>query len=117
MSDSSIQVPLGPKGRICPFHQRSMHKVCHKCPLWTLVRGSNPQTGKEVDQWDCGLAHIPMLLIETSKTTRGVQAATESFRNAMVDATRNQLLNEERKWRQVEGEAKPVPQIEAKEES
>ena len=80
------QVPMADKGRKCPFLNQDMSKVCHKCPLWINVRGSDPNTGKEVDHWDCSLAWMPTLLIENAQQTRQAAAATESFRNEMVKA-------------------------------
>jgi len=61
-----------------------MSKVCHRCPWWTLVRGKDPQTSKDVDRWDCSIAFLPMLAIETTKSVRAVRAATESSRNEIV---------------------------------
>lgn len=78
------QIPRGPENLVCPFHKKPMEQVCHKCPLWTQLRGMNPNTGQEVDRWDCALAHMPMLLVENSQQSRQTGAAVESFRNAMV---------------------------------
>ena len=57
-----------------------------KCSWFTQVRGTNPNTGKEVDEWSCAIAWLPMLLIETSQQQRQTGAAVESFRNEMVKA-------------------------------
>ena len=48
------------------------------------IRGSHPQTGKEIDEWGCTIAWTPMLLIENAKLQRETGAAVESFRNEMV---------------------------------
>lgn len=48
------------------------------------VRGTDPNTGKEVDEWGCSIAWMPMLLIENSQQQRSTGAAVESFRNEMV---------------------------------
>ncbi len=77
------QVPRGPDNLVCPMRGKAMSKVCHQCPWWTQVRGSDPQTSKDVDRWDCAIAFLPMLSIETTKTVRGVRAATESTRNEL----------------------------------
>jgi hypothetical protein len=61
---------------------KAMSKVCHQCPWWTQVRGNNPQGG-EVDRWDCAMAFLPLLAVETSQAVRGVRAATESTRNEL----------------------------------
>lgn len=87
-----MQKPIAPKGQICPLHQKDVSKVCHTCPWFILVRGADPQTGKELDTWDCAISWMPTLLLETAKQTRGVQAATESFRNEMVKASQESAV-------------------------
>lgn len=78
------QVPRGPEGFYCPLWRKSMDKVCHTCPLWTQVRGKNPQTDQEVDNWNCSLSWLPILIIEGSQMSRQTAAAVESFRNEVV---------------------------------
>tara|TARA_R110002012_G_scaffold300278_1_gene500002 strand:+ start:858 stop:1241 length:384 start_codon:yes stop_codon:yes gene_type:complete len=51
-----------------------------------MLQGKNPQTGLDVQEWGCSIAWIPLLLVENSAKTAGVQAATESFRNEMVQS-------------------------------
>jgi hypothetical protein len=48
------------------------------------IVGTNPNTGKEVEEWGCSMAWMPMLMIENSQQQRGTSAAVESFRNEMV---------------------------------
>lgn len=64
------------------------------CAWFIQVRGTNPNTGKEVDEWACSMAWLPMLLIENSQQQRQTGAAVESFRNEMVKAneTSQQVL-------------------------
>ena len=50
------------------------------------MRGNNPNTGEEVDEWACSMAWLPILLIENSQQQRSTGAAVESFRNEMVRA-------------------------------
>ena len=92
----SEQIPLAEKGKICPFHRTDMNKVCHKCPLWISVRGKNPNTGEDVNRWNCSLSWLPMMIIENSLQTRQAGAATESMRNEFVKSNEitNILLNE-----------------------
>lgn len=68
--------------KICPL----MGGECieHKCRWFTHVLGRHPQTGKELDHYDCAIAWMPMLLIESTQQTRQAGAAIESFRNEMV---------------------------------
>lgn len=56
------------------------------CAWFIQVRGTNPNTGKEVDEWACSMAWMPMLMIENSQQQRQTGAAVESFRNEMVKA-------------------------------
>lgn len=56
------------------------------CAWFIQVRGTNPNTGKEVDEWACSMAWMPTLMIENSQQQRSTGAAVESFRNEMVKA-------------------------------
>jgi hypothetical protein len=72
-------------------------EVKHNCPLnnfepckqldcaWFVkLAGTDPNTGKQVDEFGCAMAWLPMLLIENTQQSRGTGAAVESFRNEMV---------------------------------
>jgi hypothetical protein len=65
-----------------------------KCAWFIQVRGMNPNTGKEVDEWGCAISWIPTLMIDNSNLQRQTGAAVESFRNEMVRAneTNQQVL-------------------------
>ena len=60
------------------------------CRFWVTVHGMNPQTGETMNQQDCAMAWVPILMIENSKVNRETGAAVESFRNEMV---KNNELN------------------------
>lgn len=64
------------------------------CAWFVKMRGTDPNTGKEVDEHSCGIAWIPMLLVENAMQSRQAGAAIESFRNEMVKANNSsqQLL-------------------------
>lgn len=55
-----------------------------KCRFWVTVMGSNPQSGETVNNGDCAMAWMPVLLIENSKVNRETGAAVESMRNESV---------------------------------
>lgn len=55
-----------------------------KCAWFTKVTGYDMNSGTEVDEWKCAVTWLPVLLIETSGQVRQGAAATESFRNEMV---------------------------------
>lgn len=59
-------------------------QVLFRCPWYTQLRGADPQTGQERDEWACAIAWMPILAVETSKEVRQGAAATESFRNELV---------------------------------
>lgn len=56
------------------------------CAWFIQVRGTNPNSGKEVDEWACSMAWMPILMIENSQQQRSTGAAVETFRNEMVKA-------------------------------
>jgi len=69
----------------CPLHSFEPCKQLD-CAWFTQVRGTDPNSGKEVDEWACAIAWMPMLMIENSQQQRQTGAAVESFRNEMVKA-------------------------------
>jgi hypothetical protein len=77
------------KEPLCPL----LNKACvgDACMFWTHIMGHNPQTGHPVDQFDCSIRWLPMLMLENAKQTRGAQAAVESMRNEVVQ--RQDALN------------------------
>jgi len=56
------------------------------CAWFIKVRGTNPNTGADVDEYGCSMAWMPILMIENSQQQRSTGAAVESFRNEMVKA-------------------------------
>ena len=66
----------------CPLIKKPCVK--HECKWYIQVMGKNPNTGQNVNDFDCAIAWLPMLLIEGSQQTRQAGAAIESFRNEMV---------------------------------
>jgi hypothetical protein len=97
---------MNDKKLICPYFQRECIKdgvpvqidgrlEIHACPAWVFVQGKNPQTGADINEWNCSQFHwIPFLMIENSKLQHETGAAVESFRNEMVKANQSaqQLL-------------------------
>lgn len=64
-----------------------------ECAWFMKIRGNNPNTGEEVDDWGCSMAWLPILMIENSSQQRQTGAAVESFRNEMVKSNEaSQLL-------------------------
>lgn len=63
-------------------------KPCRQldCAWFIKINGTNPNTGKEVEEWGCSMAWLPVLTIENSQQQRHTGAAVEPFRNEMVKA-------------------------------
>ena len=77
----------------CPLHN---FKKCKqfKCAWFVQMKGTSPNDGKEVDEYACAIAWLPLLLVENATQARQTGAAVESFRNEMVkqnDSNRNIL--------------------------
>ena len=77
----------------CPLIKKKC--VGSKCSWFTQIRGENPQTGEDIDEYACAISWLPMLLIENSKQQRSTSAAVESFRNESCNRTdiMNSLLS------------------------
>lgn len=61
------------------------------CAWFMKIRGKDPQTDNEIEEWGCSMAWLPILMIENSQQQRQTGAAVESFRNEMVRA--NEMSN------------------------
>ena len=69
-------------GDYCPLIKKKC--VEHKCKFYIQLMGKDPNTGQDVNDFDCAIAWLPMLLIEGAQQQRHTGAAIESFRNEMV---------------------------------
>lgn len=71
----------------CPLGNECEKVVNNKlqiCPWYVKVRGKDPQSNEELDEWRCAMAWMPLLMVEHSLFERQTGAAVESFRNEMV---------------------------------
>lgn len=78
------------RGYKCPF---SGFEKCkgYDCALFVHLRGTHPQTGAEMDERNCALSWLPLLLVENAKEVREGVAATQSLRNEMARASGAQV--------------------------
>lgn len=74
-------------GSYCPLIKKDC--IGLQCAWFTRVQGYDINTGNQVDDYQCAIALMPMLLIENSGQQRQTGAAVESFRNEMVVANEN----------------------------
>lgn len=74
----------------CPLNK---FEPCKKldCAWFVQIRGHNPNTGEQVDDYSCAISWLPVLLIENSQQQRHTGSAIESFRNEMVKANESTL--------------------------
>jgi len=56
----------------------------YRCQWYIALKGKDPQSGKDIDQWGCAMSWLPVLLIENARTNRGQTEALESFRNEVT---------------------------------
>ena len=75
-------------GSFCPLIKKDC--VGLTCAWYTRVQGYDMNSGNQVDNYECAISWLPMLLIENSGQQRQTGAAVESFRNEMVKANETQ---------------------------
>lgn len=77
------------KKHICPL----LKKPCieHQCEWYVSVRGYDVNTGRDVDNMQCVVSLLPMLLIENSAQQRSTATAVESLRNDAI--SKNDITN------------------------
>lgn len=66
-------------GNFCPLIGKDC--VQFECKFWSQIKGKNPQTGADIDEWECTISMLPFLILEASQQARQAGAAVESFRN------------------------------------
>lgn len=73
----------------CPLWQAPCKE--HKCRWYVQVQGFNPNTGVQENRFDCAMAWLPVLQIETSQQARQAGASSDKvatevrkFHNKMV---------------------------------
>jgi hypothetical protein len=71
-------------GSYCPLIKKDC--IGLQCSWFTKVVGYDTNTGRNVENYQCAISWLPMLLIENSGQQRQTGAAVESFRNEMVKA-------------------------------
>lgn len=85
-------------GEYCPL----IRKKCieHQCKFFIHLLGKNPQSTATIDNWDCAIVFLPILLIEGAQQTRQAGAAIESFRNEAVKANQEGIFGLVNAYRQ-----------------
>ncbi|KKL48000.1 hypothetical protein LCGC14_2329920 [marine sediment metagenome] len=71
----------------CPYtgHKKECSKLRDRCPKWLHFIGTDPNTGQPVDTFDCADRWIVRMQMDIVKEVRQGAAATESFRNVILE--------------------------------
>jgi len=83
--------PIHESDEMCPLMKSKRKLVCHKCAWYKHIRGLNPQTNEEMDHWECAIALLPTLMIETGRQMNVNNAAMVSLRNEFVENTTRRI--------------------------
>lgn len=78
------QIPHGPDHLYCPMWRKKMSKVCHTCPMWTRIKGQDPNQEIVHDTWNCALAWLPTTTLEAAQQSRQTCATVASARDEIV---------------------------------
>ena len=76
--------PQAAAGLLCPLFRKDVSKVCHRCNLYTLLRGKNSNTGEPVDGWHCSFNVMTLMQVETAKEVRSAAAETAELRKTVI---------------------------------
>lgn len=80
------------QGNFCPLVNGDCKQL--ECRFFVKLAGTHPTTGVVLDEWDCSFSFLPVLMVQTANSVRGLHAATESHRNVIAKAMGIQPLAE-----------------------
>lgn len=87
--------PRRKPGSMCPQFRQDVSEVCHNCEWYQNLRGKHPQTSETIDQWGCSVTFSALvgvgIIQAVNSNVGGLQAATESFRNEVVNANQTAI--------------------------
>ncbi len=69
-------------GDFCPLLQKACIRT--QCKWYKQIMGKNPQTGEDINGWDCAVSWLPLLTVDVARHVNSAGAATESMRNEIV---------------------------------
>ena len=64
----------------------------HACKWYVHLIGNNPQNDHPIDEYNCAIAWIPILLVETTKTGRDTHNRVEQFRELVTQVVKSQAV-------------------------
>lgn len=98
--------------KLCPLIQKEC--LTHGCEFYIHLIGMNPQTGKEMDDFNCAVKFLPILMIEGANQTRMASASVDKVANEVrrqsetifglaSPEAKARLLNADPSMKQIEG--------------
>lgn len=96
------QVVICPLGSKC---EEIKSDTLYRCAWFVKLVGKDPQSEKEIDEWRCAMAWMPLMQVEVSQTNRGVAESVESLRNETIKRQDifNLIASESIKKKEIEG--------------
>lgn len=70
-----------PLGHVC---EDARDGKLYRCRWYVRLAGQHPQTGEQVDTWDCSLSWLPLVTVDVARRTFGAQAAVVDLKNEVV---------------------------------
>jgi hypothetical protein len=86
--------PIHDSEEMCPLMKSKRKLVCHKCAWYNHIRGKNPQSNEEMDYWDCAVAMLPILMVETGRQQMTTSESVLSLRNEFVEGNNKRIATD-----------------------
>ncbi|MGE0373176.1 MAG: hypothetical protein AB7Q01_15010 [Gammaproteobacteria bacterium] len=67
-----------PDGKLCHYNRQPCMRM--ECARWRNIKGMDPQTGQQLDRWDCGDNLQEFLILEQNKLLREFNAELATLR-------------------------------------
>lgn len=72
---------------VCPLGcecEKAVEGGIERCAWYVKLRGQDPQSGSDIDEWRCSMAWQPILMIEGNSMANKTASSIQSFRNETV---------------------------------
>jgi len=73
---------------VCPLGcecEKATSDGIERCAWFVKLRGKDPQTGADIDEWRCSMAWQPLLMVEGNGLSMQTNASVQSMRNETID--------------------------------
>ena len=73
-----------PLGHTCEVRDKSGATVLRRCRMYRYIDMLDPQTGENIQQWDCCIPQTMTMQKEIGRLTCNLSVDIQTFRNEMV---------------------------------